>query len=276
MLSVAIRVSLPGMTDLGIAEYGDRIADVYDDWYAPAAAEPMIAAAAAFLAEQAAGGPALELGVGTGRLALPLVALGVPVVGIDASTRMLERARAKAAAAAAASRPGGAELVVVTGDFADADAPGDEFSLVFVAFNTLFMLTSQDEQARCFANVAAALRPGGVFVVEAFVPDPTRWDRGQRTEVVGLADASTRLLVSMHDPVSQRTRGQHVVLDGTGTWTYPFEMRYAWPAELDLMARLAGLEPAGRWGGWSGQPFTATSPSHVSVWRKPAASAVTS
>jgi SAM-dependent methyltransferase len=246
--------------DVDPAAYGERIADVYDDMHFVVDRESELAATVDFLQARAGAGPVLELGIGTGRVALPLAARGVAVVGIDASPRMLDRLRAK---------PGGRDLPVAVGDFADVDAPGGPFGLAYVVFNTFFALCSQDAQVRCFANVATALRPGGAFVVEAFVPDPARFDRGQRVEAVDIAGETTRVSVSVHDQASQRVRAHHLVLGPEGVHTYPVDLRYAWPSELDLMARLAGLERTERWADWAGRCFTSRSISHVSVWRKP-------
>jgi SAM-dependent methyltransferase len=246
-----------GMSDgYDQSTYGERIADVYDRWAGvPADTEQTVA----FLAARAGGGPVLELGVGTGRVALPLAARGLDVHGIDASPAMVARLRAK---------PGGAALPVHQGDFADVGVRG-RYALVFVVFNTFFALLTQDDQIRCLTNVAARLRPGGRFVLEAFVPDLARFDRGQRVSVTDIGADSVRLDVSRHDPVSQRVSSQHLVLDEGGARLYPVQLRYAWPSELDLMARLAGLELLERWGGWQGEPFTAASALHVSVWVRP-------
>lgn len=247
-------------TTLDSAAYGERIADVYDEWLSTPARQAEVAAAVDFLQVRAGAGPALELGVGTGRFALPLAARGTTVVGIDASPRMLARLQDK---------PGGSDVGVVVGDFADVDAPGGPFTLVYVVFNTFFMLADQEAQVRCFRNVADALRPDGLFVLEAFVPDVTRYDRGQRVQADDMAGEATRLTVSFHDPVSQRVRSRHLTLGPDGVRTYPVDMRYAWPSELDLMGRLAGLELVERKAGWTGEPFNSASPFHVSVWRKP-------
>jgi SAM-dependent methyltransferase len=245
------------------AEYGDRIADVYDEWHG---ARDDLSPVVEFLASWAAAGgdrPVLELGVGTGRIALPLAERGLRVDGIDASERMVAQLRAK---------PGGADLAVTVGDFAGLPAPGGPYGLVYVVFNTFFVLLTQEEQVRCFAGVAASLVPGGAFVMEAFVPDLTLYDRGQqRVRVDGFAPDATRISATLHDRAGQRFSSRHLVLSADGVQTYPVELRYAWPSELDLMARLAGMEPAGRWEGWSGLPFTSASPSHVCVWRTPAA-----
>jgi SAM-dependent methyltransferase len=237
--------------------YGDSIAEVYDRWPdVPADTDDTVA----FLAERAGGGPVLELGVGTGRVALPLAARGLEVHGIDASAAMVAKLRAK---------PGGEGVQVHLGDFADVAVDG-RFALVFVVFNTFFALLSQEDQVRCLAGVAGRLRPGGRFVLEAFVPDVARFDRGQRVDAVAVGDAEIRLNASSHDPLHQRVRSQHVLIDAAGgVRLYPVQIRYAWPSELDLMARLAGLELVERHGGWLAEPFTAASARHVSVWARP-------
>jgi SAM-dependent methyltransferase len=233
--------------------YGDRIAAVYDAWFSvPADTDEAVA----FLADAAGGGPVLELGIGTGRLALPLKARGVEVHGIDSSEAMVAKLQEK---------PGGTDVPVTVGDFADVPVPGT-FRLVFVAFNTLFGLLTQDDQVRCFQAVAGHLTEDGVFVVQAFVPDLTRFDRGQRiqTEVVGTD--SLVIGADEHDAVHQRVRSVHVVLTEDGTRLYPVRIRYAYPSELDLMARLAGLRLRDRWEDWNRTPFTPASGSHVSVY----------
>lgn len=243
------------------AALADRLADVYDDWYTAAVqGAPEIAATVDFLHTRAGTGPALELGVGTGRIALPLAARGVTVVGIDISPRMLARLAAK---------PGGQDVRAVVGDFADVAAPGGPFGLVYVVFHTFFGLKSQDEQVRCFVNVAAALRPGGLFVMEAGVPVPTRSDRDQHAQVDDVDGETIRLSVQLREPLSQRLRINHVVIEPDKTSSYPVELRYVWPSELDLMGRLAGLHLTERYADWDGQPLTSHSPSHISVWQKP-------
>ena len=238
------------------ATYGDRIADVYDELY-----EDMfdVEGAVALLAELAGGGPALELAIGTGRIALPLLARGVEVHGIDVSEAMVAKLRAK---------PGGADIPVVMGDFADVAVELD-YPLVYLVFNTLFALTSQEDQIRCFANVAQHLRPGGVFVVECFVPDLSRFDRHQRIGVDRVAHDEVQLETTRHDPVNQSSEGVHVVLREDGIKLYPVNLRYAYPPEMDLMARLAGLRLRDRFAGWRGQPFTSDSTGHVSIYEKP-------
>jgi SAM-dependent methyltransferase len=234
--------------------YGERSAEAYDDWHGE-----FDEAAVVLLAGLAGGGRALELGVGTGRVAIPLAAAGVEVQGIDASPSMVERMRAK---------PGGERVRASIGDFADVSADG-EFSLVFVVFNTLFMLLTQEEQLRCFRNAAARLAPGGVFLVEAFVPDLTRYEKGQAVKATSIEDDRAILEVATLDAARQHVTSQRVILGGAGgVRLYPIQIRYAWPAELDLMARLAGLRLRERWGGWRREPFDSQSVRHVSVYER--------
>jgi SAM-dependent methyltransferase len=233
--------------------YGEQIADVYDDLHGM---DPT--AAVELLASLAGDGPVLELGVGTGRVALPLAARGNEVHGVDASHAMVERLR---------SKPGGDDIRVTFGDIADVAVDGT-FSLVFVVFNTFFAILDQDDQMRCMANVAARLAPGGRFLLECFVPDPCRFDRGQRLSVWSLELDQLRLEAARHRPAQQRVEAQHVLVTPAGVRLVPLALRYAWPAELDLMARLAGLRLAHRWGGWNREPFDDDSSSHVSVYEK--------
>jgi len=235
------------------ARYGQTWASVYDEVHS--FLDP--AAAVDALAELARGGPALELGVGTGRVAIPLAARGVAVHGIDASEAMVAVLRGK---------PGGAKIPVTIGDFTHATVDG-EFSLIYIVFSTIFGPLTQDGQVACFEAAAARLAPGGVFVVEAFVPDPTRFDRGQRVWVNHIEDTRVDLLVSRHDPVAQRVTSQSIVLGEAGMKRYPVEVRYAWPSELDLMARLAGLRLRERWGDWRRGPYTASG-MHVSIYER--------
>jgi SAM-dependent methyltransferase len=234
--------------------YGERIAGVYD---AMTAGMPDPADCADRLAELAGPGPALELGIGTGRVALPLAARGVEVHGIDASAAMVERLRAK---------PGGDAIAVTFGDFAEVPVEG-RYPLVYVVFNTFFSLLTQDDQVRCFTAVADHLAPGGAFVLELFVPDPTLHPGGQgvRTRHLGLDLA--RLDLTLHDPVTQRVDFQNVLLTADGIRLLPGAVRYAWPTELDLMARLAGMRLRERWGGWRREPYTgSTSGLYVAVY----------
>jgi SAM-dependent methyltransferase len=251
------------VTDYGPATYGDRIAAVYDQYLDPSIAGTT-AAAVEFLAARVGTGRALELGIGTGRVALPLATRGARVHGIDASQAMVDRLRAK---------PGGAELPVTIGDFAAVEVDG-LFELIYVVFNTFFALLEQEEQVRCFANVAAHLTPGGVFVIEAFVPDPTLYDRGQRVSATRVEVDRVQLDMARLDAVSQRVTAQHLLIGAEGVSLLPVQLRYAWPSELDLMARLAGLWLRERYGGWQHEAFTAASGSHCSLYARADAPAI--
>lgn len=242
--------------EYGPSTYGDHIAGVYDEWTAQM--DP--AEAVEFLAGYAdVDGRALELGIGTGRVALPLAARGVAVEGIDASQAMVNRLRAK---------EGGGQIPVTLGDFADVAVHGT-FSLVYIPFSTLFALPSQSEQLRCLVNVTSHLEPGGHFVMDAFVPDVTRFRRHQAVTFQGLVPGGVRLDAARHDPVTQRIESSHVVLGPEGTQVYPVQLRYAWPAELDAMALASGLEPVARYEDYLRRPFGASSGTHVSVYRRP-------
>jgi len=238
--------------------YGDRIAEIYDRWLEEAGPAATTAPAVEFLASLAGAGPVLELGIGTGRIALPLAARGIEVRGVDASAEMLARMREK---------PGGADIPVTMGDFAGVPVEG-AYSLIFVAFNTFFGLPTQDDQVRCFRETAAHLAPGAAFVIEAFVPDLSRFDRGQRLEATLVENDRVLLDAARHDPAAQTVAASHVLLTEQGTRIYPVRLRYAWPSELDLMARLAGMRLRERFGGWSREPFTADSGGHVSVYER--------
>jgi SAM-dependent methyltransferase len=241
------------MEDYDASTYGERVAEVYDEQH-----RYLDEGGVELLAELARGGRALELGIGTGRLALPLAARGVEVHGIDASPAMIERLRAK---------PGGGAVNITFGDFADVSAEG-EFALVYVVFNTFFALLSQDEQARCFQNVAEHLTPDGLFLIEAFVPDLSLYYHGHMFRAASIKTDSLTLNVASLDPVTQTATGQQVIIDERGVRLFPVKLRYAWPSELDLMARLAGLRLRARWGGWRREPFTARSEKHVSVYER--------
>ena len=244
------------MKGYGPETFGERMADVYDSWYGTRRAGETTQQAVEVLADLARSGAVLELGIGTGRLALPLAARGLAVHGIDASEAMVAKLREK---------PGAGAIRVTLGDFADVAVDG-AFDLVFVAFNTLFNLTSQDAQVRCFRNVARRLTAGGLFVVEAFVPDLSGFVKDQAVRTVHLTTDSATLEASLHDPVAQTVQYQYLEIGRDGVRLFPVPMRYAWPSELDLMARLAGLELWERWAGWDRSPFTASSASHVSVY----------
>jgi SAM-dependent methyltransferase len=214
-------------------------------------------AAVGFLEKLADRGPALELAVGTGRIALPLAARGIRVDGVDISPAMVARLRAK---------PGGDQISVTIGNFADVPVPGT-YRLIYVVWNTMFNLLTQEDQVRCFENVAAHLTDDGSFVIEAGVPSflyRLRDDQYVDAEAIGVDEV--RLDVARHDPVKQLLVESHVSLSREGIRLNPIVTRYAWPAELDLMARIAGLRLKDRWGGWTREPFTSTSSNCVSVY----------
>jgi hypothetical protein len=232
--------------------FGADAAEVYDDSLRGDETETV-----AFLEHQARGGPALELAIGTGRVALPLASRGVRVDGIDLSTAMVARLRAK---------PGGDQLEVTMGDFADVPVPGS-YRLIYLVYNTLFNLLTQDDQVRCFGNVAEHLTDDGTFVVEAFVPAYLyRLPNDQYVDAEAIKVAEVWLDVGRHDPVDQRLDETHVALTRDGVRLYPIVTRYAWPTELDLMARLAGLRLVERWADWNRAPFTSASTRHISVY----------
>jgi len=241
------------MDKYGEETYGERIAEVYDDWY-PAYDEQAIST----LSELAQSGPALELGIGTGRIALPLRQKGILVHGIDASTAMLDKLRIK---------PGGDSIPLTVGNFADVGVDG-QFSLIYVLFNTFFALVTQDEQIECFENVARHLTPKGVFLIEAFVPDVSRFSGRQTVRAAKVGNDEVRLDVTHWDPVKQQLISQHVVFTERGLRLFPVKLRYVWPTELDLMARLVGLRLRDRWMSWERSSFTADSTKHISVYER--------
>lgn len=234
--------------------FGEHVAEIYDDL--PSGDD---SAAVVLLEQLARGGPALELAIGTGRVALPLAARGIRVDGIDISPAMVAKLR---------SKPGGDQISVTIGDFADVPVKGT-YRLVFVVFNTLFNLGSQEDQVRCFENVAARLTDDGSFVVEAFVPSFLyRLRNNQHVDAEAIEVDEVRLDVLRHDPVRQRIDESHVSLSIEGVRLFPVAQRYAWPSELDLMARIAGLRLKDRWAGWNREHFNSTSSTHVSVYRR--------
>ena len=232
--------------------YGERVAGVYDEWYPDY--DPLAIDA---LAELAQGRRALELGIGTGRIALPLSAKNVEVHGIDAAASMISRLREK---------EGAERLTVTEGSFADVAVEG-EFALVYVVFNTFFALSSQDEQVRCFRNVAAHLASNGCFAIEAFVPDLSRFTGNQVNWATKVTADEVQLDVGQHDPATQSVTSQKVVITNRSARLYPVQIRYVWPSELDLMAQLAGLRLHERWGNWKREPFTSESKQHISLYR---------
>ncbi|MFF3867589.1 class I SAM-dependent DNA methyltransferase [Micromonospora sp. NPDC001898] len=244
--------------DDGDGHFGERVAARYDDPSDERFDPGVLAATVDVLAELAGGGRALELGVGTGRIALPLAGRGVPVHGVDLSRAMVARLRAK---------PGGDAVGVTMGDFATTRVAGT-FSLAYLVYNTIMNLTSQAEQVACFRNVAAHLEPGGRFVIEVEVPPLRKLPPGEN--VVLWHTSPTRWAYDVFDTATQACSSNYVkVVDGRGEFrSIPF--RYVWPGELDLMAQLAGLHLCDRWAGWAREPFTHESTGHVSVWEKPA------
>ncbi|MFI7674007.1 class I SAM-dependent DNA methyltransferase [Actinophytocola sp. NPDC049390] len=206
-----------------------------------------------------ADGPVLEFAVGTGRIAAPLAARGVPVSGIELSRAM---------AARVAGKPGGDAVDVTIGDMTGTRVPG-EFSLVYLVFNTISNVTTQDGQVDVFVNAAAHLRPGGLFLVEVGLPDLRRLPPGQDTVPFALDPGSGYVGFDQYDVVTQEFTSNHVTVSPEGTGRFrriPF--RYAWPAEMDLMARIAGMRRRHRWADWDRSPLTAESTKHVSIWEK--------
>lgn len=244
--------------------YDAERAAIYDDLHGERIAEAALTAAVlaelhtGVVARDGAPGPLLELGIGTGRVALPLVERGLDVHGVDSSPDMISALRAK---------PSGGAVTVHEGDFSDVGALVDgSYAVVFVVFNTLFELPTQEAQVRCLAGVAEHLTPNGVLVVEALAPEVTRLD--QDVSVVSFDETSVALRASVHDPVTQQVSSQIVDIGGDDVVLRHWAIRYASVPEIDLMARLAGLRLAERWGGWQREPFTAVSSRHVSVYSR--------
>jgi SAM-dependent methyltransferase len=232
------------------ARYDESSAEMFD----PAVVDPVVD----FLVGLAGSGRALELGIGTGRIALPLAQRGVPVHGIELSKAMAARLRAK---------PGAEDIGVTIGDFATTAVEGT-FAVAYLVFNTIMNLTTQAAQVACFRNVAAHLEPGGCFVIEVGVPDLQRLSPGET--ILAFHVSETRWGFDEYDVANQGLISHHFeIVDGRAErFSAPF--RYAWPAELDLMAELAGMKLRERWSGWKREPFTSESRKHVSVWEKPA------
>jgi 2-polyprenyl-3-methyl-5-hydroxy-6-metoxy-1,4-benzoquinol methylase len=214
-------------------------------------------AAVEFLTHLACEGPALELAIGTGRIAIPLAARGIQVDGIDISPEMVDQLR---------STPGGEKIKVVIGDFADMPVSGT-YSLIYIVFNTFFNLLTQEEQVKCFKNVTEHLNQDGVFVIETYVPTFLyRLQSDQYVQAEEIEVSEVRFDVLRHDAAKQMIEENHVSLAATGIRFNPVVQRYAWPSELDLMASVAGLRLKHRWGGWSQAPFDSSSNMHVSVY----------
>ncbi len=237
--------------------FGEHVAERYDGSLGEMGDPDVVEATVDLLVSLARGGAALELGIGTGRIALPLSEQGVPVHGIDLSEAMVARLRAK---------PGGDAIGVTMGDFATSRVEG-AFSLAYLVLNTIMNLTTQDEQVACFENVAAHLEPGGCFVIEVGVPALRLLPPGETIRVFSFEN-STQFGFDEYDVARQGLVSHHYgTRDGSfGQSSIPF--RYVWPAELDLMARIAGMTLRDRWSGWRQEPFTSDSTKHVSVWEK--------
>lgn len=235
--------------------YGDKMADIYDQIQGERDAPDTLD----FLIPLAKG-KALELGIGTGRVAIPLAQAGIDVFGIDSSLAMIKQLKAK---------PGGEKISIVQGDMADLSMDS-QFPLIFVIFGTFFCLTSQESQIQCFQRVAQHLMDDGVFVIEASVPDFTAFTRNQNVRLSNIGINHVIITSTEHDPVSQKTTTQHLMVTDNGIRLLPVQVRYAYPSEIDLMARLAGLELKERWGDWRRNPFVADSTHHVSVYGWPA------
>jgi SAM-dependent methyltransferase len=238
--------------------FGEEVAAEYDDpsdpMFAPEAVNPVVD----FLVELVGDGRALELGIGTGRIALPLAERGVPVHGIDLSEAMVARLRAK---------PGGDRIGVTIGDFATTKVDGT-FSVAYLVFNTIMNLTTQDAQVKCFQNVAEHLEPGGAFVIEVGLPDLQRLPFGEKMRLFNFSE--THVGIDEYDVANQGLISHHYTRTAEGTFkrsSGPF--RYAWPSELDLMARIAGMRLRERWSGWKREPFTSESTNLVAVWETP-------
>jgi SAM-dependent methyltransferase len=235
-----------------IMSFGDDVSKLYRDLQ-----RGDEIAAVEFLAQLAGHGPTLELAIGTGRIAVPLAARGIHVDGIDISPAMVDQLRAK---------PGGDKISVVIGDFAEVPVSG-AYRLIYVVWNTLFNLLTQEDQVKCFVNVAHHLTEEGTFVIEAFVPAFLyRLQNDQYVEAEAIEVNEVRLDVLRHDAERQTIEESHVSLSPAGIHLNPVVQRYAWPSELDLMARIAGLRLKNRWGGWGQEPFDSSSSMHVSVY----------
>jgi SAM-dependent methyltransferase len=232
--------------------YGDRIFEAYDQMYPNFDPECI-----KVLSELAEPGPALELGIGTGRIALPLMETGIEVHGVDASESMLDVLRGK---------PGADQLQLVHADFSSFSLER-RYPLIYIVFNTIFALLSQEAQLACFASAARHLTEAGHFLLEAFTPDQARFEGGQTVRVIDIDQSKVKLEATRHDPVTQTVLTQHILVGESETKLYPVKLRYIWPSEMDLMARLAGLQLVHRWGSWEKTEYRVDSPKHISLYR---------
>ena len=240
-----------------VDHFGPRVAERFDERYAHQADPEVVEPIVDFLERLAEAGDALELGIGTGRIALPLAQRGVRVHGIDLSEAMVAKLQAKR---------GADEIGVTIGDFATTKVDGP-FSIAYLVANTIMNLTTQEEQVACFRNVAAHLRPGGCFVVEVVVPGLRRLPPGETFQPFDVSP--THLGFDEIDVASQHLVSHHYWIDDGTVEVFSPPFRYVWPSELDLMAQLAGMTLRERWGDWTRAPFTSESEKHVSVWGKP-------
>ncbi len=241
------------MKEYNASTYGEKIAGAYDDLYGSFDEEIIQR-----IWELAPDGSAFELGIGTGRIAIPLSKRGIKVGGIDSSPSMVDKLR---------SKPGGEDIPVQIGDFSNFTTT-EKYDIVFVVFNTFFALLSQEEQVNCFQCVQKILKDNGKFVIEVFFPDLKRFDRGQTVRTIDAELNNIKLECSRHDEVDQRITTQTVHITEEGIRMYPVSLRYAWPTELDLMGRLTGFELQERWGDWQKGSFTSNSGMHISVFQK--------
>jgi SAM-dependent methyltransferase len=243
--------------------FNEWIATRYETLWPELFDPALLDATVTFLARLAAAGPALEFGIGTGRVAIPLSRRGVVVHGIELSAAMVTQLRTQLR-----TQPSGGDIAVTMGDFATTTVSG-RFALVYLVRNTITNLTTEDEQVQAFANAAAHLRPGGCFVIENGVPELRRLPPGETVRVFAATPA--HLGFEEFDIASQIAVSHHYWTIEGQLEAYSSTHRYAWPGELDLMARLAGLRLRERWEDWNRTPFTAESRSHISVWEKPSA-----
>lgn len=246
---------MTGPVQLGDNAYGDIYAAIYDDLFAN---RDDVEQVATILHELAGNGDVIEFGVGTGRIAIPLSQRGHRVYGVDNSRAMLD---------ALAAKPGSAAVIPVLGDFADV-AVGQQVPLVFSAFSTIYLPGTQEAQVRTFRNAAAHLARGGKLVVEAFVHDRSRFDRNQEITGLGIGASSAVMQISLLEPVTQVIHTQRITLTPGGATFLPNRLRFIHPSEMDLMARLAGLELVDRWADWEKRPFAADSTNQIAVYAR--------
>ena len=244
------------MKQFGPGTFGDLNAEEYDALHDPGTTDECVS----LIADLSDGGDILELAIGTGRIALPLAQRGLNVSGFDASPQMLDILKGK---------PGGSDIPTWVANMASFDLD-QTFDFAFLVFNTLYNLTTQEEQLRCIQSVAKHLKPGGKFLVEAFMPNRESFDNNQAVRTKHVDYEKVWLEAVQHDPVAQRLNYQRIRISQQGTELKPLPMRYVWPAELDLMARLAGLSPIAHWGGWHKQPLTRNSDFYVMMYQRDA------